>query len=67
MTVRRIYSKGYTPISIHMPHTWHDEADRLTRTIAQISIHMPHTWHDSIQLFHTQPLSNFNPHATYVA
>ena len=54
-------------ISIHMPHTWHDEADRLTRTIAQISIHMPHTWHDSIQLFHTQPLSNFNPHATYVA
>ena len=35
-------------ISIHMPHTWHDDSAVLLGILfIPISIHMPHTWHDT--------------------
>ena len=34
------------PISIYMPHTWHDVFLTPQRIETFISIHMPHTWHD---------------------
>ena len=33
-------------ISIHMPHTWHDDTVISALSMQPISIHMPHTWHD---------------------
>ena len=37
------------PISIHMPHTWHDAGVlEYTPKCSIISIHMPHTWHDAL-------------------
>ena len=55
-------------ISIHMPHTWHDDLERDVLTDGvNISIHMPHTWHDKSAPVFLFPPEDFNPHATYVA
>ena len=35
-------------ISIHMPHTWHDDCRNSLNNGIDISIHMPHTWHDCL-------------------
>ena len=54
-------------ISIHMPHTWHDEGQRRVADEIGISIHMPHTWHDVSPARQMPREFDFNPHATYVA
>ena len=54
-------------ISIHMPHTWHDDFVRYGSQTPAISIHMPHTWHDRNRSFSVPAVCHFNPHATYVA
>ena len=55
------------PISIHMPHTWHDILLTASRAGVVISIHMPHTWHDVLSARGILVRKDFNPHATYVA
>ena len=54
-------------ISIHMPHTWHDDVHDIQPYDMDISIHMPHTWHDETDLYEVTAHRDFNPHATYVA
>ena len=55
-------------ISIHMPHTWHDNPQCSNyKQVVKISIHMPHTWHDRWLYLDLSGQAHFNPHATYVA
>ena len=46
MTFTNAWNTGNVGISIHMPHTWHDEEPVYMVYHWYISIHMPHTWHD---------------------
>ena len=67
MTLRTTAGDDAVNISIHMPHTWHD--NKLDRRAMDkfISIHMPHTWHDARDRTRSPSPLDFNPHATYVA
>ena len=67
MTVKLRWTGGREIISIHMPHTWHDELEKSIIRTSLISIHMPHTWHDIFLKAHDIFAYYFNPHATYVA
>ena len=46
MTFDEQKDKMRDQISIHMPHTWHDDNAVVNALQNNISIHMPHTWHD---------------------
>ena len=57
-------------ISIHMPHTWHDDViGRPNLSDESISIHMPHTWHDALdprKIRSSADISIHMPHTCHI-